>query len=261
MADVLVLCYHAVSSEWRAALSVTPHALEQQIRFLVRRGYRGATLHDALTSESDERRLVVTFDDGFRSVLDLALPILSRLGLPATLFVVTDQVESEPRGWSGVDHWLGGPHRHELDLLTWSELRQLADVGWEIGSHTRSHVRLTELDDDDLEEELDGSRKRCEEMLGRPCRSLAYPYGMYDDRVIRAASAAGYEAAVTLPQRLDRVEPLAWPRIGVYHGDGRLAFAAKVSPTVRCLRATAVWPPLDAIRRCLKRIHTRPTQS
>jgi len=250
----LVLCYHAVSPTWPAALSVTQDALERQLSTLIRRGYRGATLHTALASESKERRVVVTFDDGFRSVLDLAFPVLNGLGLPATLFVVTDHVGMEkPRGWPGVEQWLDGPHRLELDFLNWSELRQIADAGWEIGSHTRTHARLTELDDHALAEELSGSRARCEEMLDRPCRSLAYPYGIHDDRVIQAASAAGYDAAVTLPRSFARAEPLAWPRVGVYHNDGSLTFAAKVSPAVRALRATASWGLLDSIRRGLKR--------
>lgn len=198
--------------------------------------------------------MVVTFDDGFRSVLDLAFPVLSDLGLPATLFVVTDQVGlKKPPGWSGVDHWLEGPHRSELEMLAWDELRRLADAGWEIGSHTRSHPRLTELDDRALADELSGSRARCEEMLDRPCYSLAYPFGIHDDRVVQAASAAGYDTAVTLPRSFARAEPLAWPRVGVYHSDGRLAFAAKVSPVVRALRATAAWGLLDSIRRGLKR--------
>jgi len=251
----LVLCYHAVSPTWPAALSVTQDALERQLSSLVRRGYRGATLHDALASEPKGRRVVVTFDDGFRSVLDLAFPVLNRLGLPATLFVVTDHVGmEEPQGWPGVEQWLDGPHRLELDFLTWSELRRLADAGWEIGSHTRTHPRLTELDDHALTEELSGSRARCEEMLDRSCYSLAYPYGTYDNRVVQAASAAGYEAAVTLPRSFARAEPLAWPRVGVYHSDGRMIFAAKVSPAVRALRATTAWGLLDSTRRRLKRM-------
>jgi peptidoglycan/xylan/chitin deacetylase (PgdA/CDA1 family) len=251
--EPLVLCYHAVSPTWPAALSVTQDAIERQLSSLVRRGYRGTTLHDALTSKTNERRVVVTFDDGYRSVLDLAFPILIGLGLPATLFVVTDHVGMEkPLGWSGVEHWLEGPYRPELDLLSWSELRQLADAGWEIGSHTRTHARLTELDDATLADELSGSRMRCEEMLDRPCRSFAYPYGIHDDHVVQAVSAAGYEAAVTLPKRFAQAEPLAWPRVGVYHSDGRLVFAAKVSPAMRALRTTAFWTLLESIRRRFK---------
>src|SRR5205085_9051635 len=86
LSDVLVLCYHAVSPTWGASLSVTPDEFESQLRTLLRRGWRGATFRDAVLRPPWPRTLAVTFDDAFLSVLELAHPILARLGLPATVF-------------------------------------------------------------------------------------------------------------------------------------------------------------------------------
>jgi len=253
--DLLVLCYHAVSERWPAALSVTPADFRRQLRFLVDRGYRGSTLSEALADPPSGRAVVVTFDDGYRSVLELASPILGELGLPGTVFVPTDLIGHDaPMTWPGVDGWLGGPHEAELLPLSWAEARRLVETGWEIGSHTRTHPRLTQLGDDELADELAASRHRCEREVGRPCRSLAYPYGDHDARVVAAAAAAGYEWACTVPRRIpERPEPLAWPRVGVWHDDGALAFRAKVSPAVRRFRRTAAWSALDRPRLALKR--------
>jgi peptidoglycan/xylan/chitin deacetylase (PgdA/CDA1 family) len=254
--DVLVLCYHAVSPSWPARLSITPDAFERQLTRLAERGYRGATVGQAIADPPSERTLAVTFDDAYRSVLELARPILDRLGMPASVYVPTAWAGSEaPMTWPGIDQWLGGPHEAELRCMSWHELRGLAELGWEVGSHTRSHPRLPELDDAALEAELAGSRADCEAGLGAACESLAYPYGAVDERVVEAARRAGYAHAVSLPRRLDRPRPLCWPRVGIYHVDGESdwRWRVKVSPAVRSLRRSRAWGALDGARRALTR--------
>jgi peptidoglycan/xylan/chitin deacetylase (PgdA/CDA1 family) len=237
MSDTLVLCYHAVSERWSADLSVRPGDLRAQLELLAGRGYRGATFAEAVDGQPDGRRVAVTFDDAFRSVADLALPVLERLGWPATVFAVSDFAASgDPLRWPGVDHWRGTPHRAELAGLGWAELAELARKGWEIGSHTRTHPRLTALDDARLADELRESRLACEAALRRPCESLAYPYGDVDDRVAAAAGAAGYSIAAALPARYHRPQALRWPRVGVYHGDDLRRFRLKSSRATRALR-------------------------
>jgi peptidoglycan/xylan/chitin deacetylase (PgdA/CDA1 family) len=244
VADVLVLCYHAVSERWPAPLSVTPDALEEQLELLVRRGYRGATFEAVAASPPPGKTVVVTFDDAFHSVGELAAPILKRLGLPGNLYAVTDYpaAPERPMSWEGTDHWLGTEHEDELRPLGWDRIGELAEEGWEVGSHTLSHPKLTSLPDAELARELEGSRSELEERLGRPCRTLAYPYGDHDERVVAAAGQAGYVAASTLPGRFPKPAPLAWPRVGVYHGDDLRRFRMKASRPLRVLRTTPLWP-------------------
>jgi peptidoglycan/xylan/chitin deacetylase (PgdA/CDA1 family) len=245
----LVLCYHGVSATWPAKIAVRPDRLEEQLGLLVRRGYRGATFTEAATAPPHAKLLAVTFDDAFRSVVEHALPILSSLGLPGTVFVPTSFAGSEaPMAWPGIEEWLGGRHEWELVPASWDELRLLADAGWEIGSHTRSHPRLPQLDDLRLAEELEGSKRDCEDRLGLPCRSLAYPFGDVDTRVARAAQAAGYQAAGPMLRGAAILRgsglpvTVAWPRVGVYLDDDPQRFRLKVSPGLRRLRTSWFWP-------------------
>jgi peptidoglycan/xylan/chitin deacetylase (PgdA/CDA1 family) len=245
--ELIVLCYHAVSERWPASLAVTPEHLESQLQLLVARGYRGSTFTEAVTRRPKGKVVAVTFDDAFRSVHQWAVPILTRLGLPGTVFVPTGFI-GELGGklsWPGIENWVGGPCERELLGMSWSELRQLAELGWEIGSHSHSHARLTALDDRRLRGELLESRATLEGQLGRPCRSLAYPYGDHDARVVEAARVAGYRAGGTLPGRLRPREPLAWPRIGIYNKDDRRRYRLKVSRPVRAARALPLWPKGD----------------
>lgn len=253
MGEVLVLAYHAVSESWPADLSVKPERLASQLERLTARGYRGATVHEAVHEPPAPKTLAVTFDDGFRSVLTLALPTLRRYGIPGTVFVPTRFVGTEePMRWPGIDQWLDGCHDAELLPMSWAELATLADAGWEVGSHTSSHPRLTQIDDASLEAELRESRETCERRLSRPCRSLAYPYGDHDGRVVRAARAAGYEVACTLPEDFRADDPLCTPRVGIYHRDTDVIFRVKTSPWTCRSRRSRAWRPLSRAVRMVR---------
>lgn len=243
MNDVLVLCYHAVSPDWPAALSITPDHLEAQVRLLARRGYVGATFTETVTGPPPSGRVaVLTFDDAYRSVLTRARPILAAHGFPATVFVPTDWVgRDEPMRWPGIDRWLEGPHEGELYPLDWEEVGQLVEAGWEVGSHSCSHPRLTGVDDATLHRELADSRAVVEDRLSRPCTSFAYPYGDVDARVAGAAERAGYTAGAALSRHLEHLGALRWPRVGVYHPDAPPRFRLKISPLGRRLRASPLF--------------------
>jgi peptidoglycan/xylan/chitin deacetylase (PgdA/CDA1 family) len=249
MSDTLVLCYHGVSEGWPADISISPGRLAGQVRWFLDRGYRPATFTAAVRGEAGARALAVTFDDAYRSVTELALPLLTELGVPATVFAPTHFVEDpEPRGWDGTDEWLGTRWESELAVMGWNELRALVEAGWEVGSHTRTHPWLTRLDDARLREELAGSRAEVEDGLGGPCRSLAYPYGDLDGRVAEAARAAGYAAAGgVLPGRLSARDPLRFPRISVGRGWADETVQRRARPSHRRLQASRAWPVVPRV--------------
>ncbi|MFL5901619.1 MAG: polysaccharide deacetylase family protein [Solirubrobacterales bacterium] len=254
MNDLLILCYHAVSPSWPTEFAIDPRRLEAQVRFLLRRGYRPATLTSAVEGPPQGKTVVVTFDDAYRSVLREGFPVLERLGVPATVFVPSAFATSqEPMAWAGMEDWLGTSFEAELDCMSWEELRRLSDVGWEVGSHSRCHRDLTSLGEAELETELRGSREECEDELQRPCTALAYPFSAYDAQVKDMARGAGYRTAAILDSHLaipagsrplrggGGSDPFELLRSGIYRGDGWPRFAAKTSWVSRRARDSRPW--------------------
>lgn len=211
----LVLCYHRVSNAEPHRLAVSAEQLDAHLRSLVRRGYRSVP---ARQLDTDDRVLHVTFDDGFRSVLN-ALPVLERHRAHATVFCCSDPLAIPELE----DDAQAAPA--EFATLSWDDLRELADRGVEIGSHTVSHPRLTRLGDAELDRELRESRARIADELGRPCRFLAYPYGDEDERVRGATRRAGYDAAFAVRAKPDRY---AIPRIDLYWRDRGIRAALRL---------------------------------
>jgi peptidoglycan/xylan/chitin deacetylase (PgdA/CDA1 family) len=216
-----VLCYHAVNhvaeADDRRRIVTSPRLLEAHVSHLIRRGYHVSTT-EQLLADGEPRRppsgtIVLTFDDGFADALDVVVPILRRHSIRATFYV-------NP-GRFGIQHELvrGVAGR----LLDGEGVRALHAAGMEIGSHAMTHRDLRTLDDRQLAEELAASRIAIEQLTGVTCRTLAYPFGLYDERVARATQAAGYEMALAwLPGPWHR---FAVPRLAAppRHGARRLA--------------------------------------
>jgi peptidoglycan/xylan/chitin deacetylase (PgdA/CDA1 family) len=217
-----LLVYHGIAAatdeDDPRRLLTSPQHLEAHLRFLQRRGYRFLTAEELLGQGVPQpRTAVVTFDDGFENWLTGALPVLGRLGVPATFYVCPGL--------------LGLPHP-ELDgaegaLLDDEGAKELVAAGMELGSHSLTHADLRKLDDETLAFELQESKAAVERITGRPCRTFAYPYGLYDQRVVRAVAAAGYELAFAwLPGPW---RPLEAPRLPAPPRHGAMRLALKLA--------------------------------
>ena len=249
MSDPLVLAYHAVSPGWPATLAISPERLQGQLETLLKQGYRSSTFADSVHAPGggNGSTLAVTFDDAFRSVIERAFPIMQRLGVTGTVFVPTSYVgQDSPMRWPGIEQWIGTEYEDEMHCMSWDQLGQLADAGWEIASHTHTHPHLTEIGDDQLRDELVRPRNEISERIGSPCRTLAYPFGDHDERVQAAAREAGYEAAGGIRPGPRNV--WAWPRLGVYPADGPLRFRVKASPGMRRARGSHLGTLLQRAR-------------
>ncbi len=214
---VPILMYHQVGphrpgsrlNKWR----VTEEDFGRHLELLARRGYRGISLRELLADPPGggkgtgrERRVVLTFDDGFEGVRTRALPLLARHSFRATVFAVA----GKPGGTNDWDAEEPGDR-----LLDEAGLRELDGAGIEIGSHGLAHRALPGLEDAELRQETSGSRERLEQAVGRTVETFCYPYGAFDDRSVAAVEAAGYRAATVIrsgipadlsdPYRLRRV--------------------------------------------------------
>jgi GT2 family glycosyltransferase/peptidoglycan/xylan/chitin deacetylase (PgdA/CDA1 family) len=231
----VVLAYHAVEKvddpvvgEW----CVTPEQLEEHVEALTAAGFTFVGLHDVLDrsrrAQLPPRSVLLTFDDGYTSLLDGALPVTAPRGIPAVVFVVSGQL-------GGTNRWDADRGAVELPLLDVEQLRRLVEEGWSLGVHTATHAHLTQQDAAGLDRELARSLRDLR-ATGLPVEPvLAYPFGEHDVRVRSAARRAGYTAAFALegprPPRTRRGEH-AWPRIEV-----------RRSTSPQALVATALRPP------------------
>lgn len=179
-------------------------------------GYRTVTLAAAMQGSPPRRSVVLTFDDGCRCFRDHAFPELQARGMTATLFVVSREL-------GGMNRWDREAGERAEELLGAGDLRRLAAAGIEIGSHGRHHRDLTTCSDEELREELQGSRSDLEAVLDTPVRTFCYPYGHVDGRVREAARAAGYLAAVSIHAQPGARSGDLWtlPRMIVNPGESR----------------------------------------
>ncbi|MDO8837058.1 MAG: polysaccharide deacetylase family protein [Vicinamibacterales bacterium] len=168
---------------------VTPELLAFQVRVLRLAGYRFGTLRDAVLQPG--RRAVVTFDDGYLDNLQRGLPVLERLGVPATVFVVSSDVGGRAVRWAESGESLAA------DLMGWDDLRRLQESGWEIGSHGHWHVHLDRHAPQAQRENVFLGRSAVERELGSVPVSFAYPYGFVTDVAAEAVRDAGFVCAVT----------------------------------------------------------------
>jgi peptidoglycan/xylan/chitin deacetylase (PgdA/CDA1 family) len=241
----LFLAYHAVDPDWKHPLSVPPARFAEQLARLAARGYRGTTFASAVLGDHDDRVVSVSFDDAYVSVERHALPVLEELGWPATVFAPTESIDTGEHMW-----WLGEDarrHPEQTAQLSWDALAALSSRGWEIGSHGRTHRLLSRLGDDDLEEELEGSKRDVETHLGS-CRSVSYPWGEVDDRVVEAARRVGYETGSGLAGRFTIADPLRAPRLAIAGTDADWRVAMKTSAIPWMLRHTHLWTLLERAR-------------
>ena len=137
-------------------------------------------------------RVMITFDDAFVDVHENGLPILVRHGVPAVVYAVVSEIGRRDVIWpQSLDP---GP----FDFADADRLRDMADHGCEIGSHTMDHRRLGSMTLGERRDSLATSRRRLEDLVRSPILSVAYPYGDHDASTPALAREAGYGFGVTV---------------------------------------------------------------
>jgi peptidoglycan/xylan/chitin deacetylase (PgdA/CDA1 family) len=185
---VPILCYHRFAERCSAPFCTPAAEFEEQLRYLKENGYRVIPLSEfqefvTYSRSIPPKSVVITLDDGYQSIYEIAYPILKKYGFTATLFIYTNFIGSAK------------------SAMTWDELRQMKADGFEVGSHSLSHCDLTrkkegESDQAFLErvnEELVVSKQIIDQKLGQDTVYLAYPYGAYDPAVLALSQEAGYK--------------------------------------------------------------------
>jgi len=272
---ITVLTLHAVGTPDPTCASLdycnmflSGYQLSEIIDGLRRAGYRFLTLREALACVRGaavplHKGVVLTFDDGYASVYDVARPLLEERGIRAAAFVPTGYIG---RPFGGNTRAGSGP---VLPTMTADQIHALRDAGWDIGAHSVSHRSFAGLSRDEAWQELAESKACLEALLGQAVSTFAFPYGepdiAYRPEHVELAAAVGYELALSMRPGFVPIghEAIDWPRVGVgidTSTDSLLDDLATLH------RTTHGWPPepnesgpslkervRGAVRRCVEK--------
>jgi peptidoglycan/xylan/chitin deacetylase (PgdA/CDA1 family) len=189
-----ILCYHSVGQPSWGVNDVKPERFRRHVELALRAGFTFVPAAEIARTGGGPKELAITFDDGLKTVLTQAAPILSEYKVPWSLFVVSD--------WSDrVAGW-------EKDvILDWREIERVAAGGAEIGSHSATHPQFDKIEPNRIVDELGRSRRTIEERLGIATTSFAIPFGQSKNWPAAAAAAAQEVGYTTVYSQAEDTRP------------------------------------------------------
>jgi len=184
--------------------------------------------HLALLSNLKNKKVILTFDDGFSNFFNEVFPVILKSKLNAILFVTVGFIEGE----INLNQIFNNKFR--LKPLTWKQIREISDSGIEIGSHTLTHRNLAKLKENEARKEIMDSKKRIEDAIGKGVRYFSYPYGgrnAFNKDVKMMVKDSGYEKAFTNIMGFNNSERDSYElnRIRIYGSDNLFRFRLKIN--------------------------------
>ncbi|MFI5001339.1 MAG: polysaccharide deacetylase family protein [Reyranellales bacterium] len=223
--NVPILVYHRLGPALTDEMTVTTPVFEAQLRLIAERGYHAVALRTLVGALADsavelpDRAVVLTVDDGHRTVYSDLFPLIKRFRIPITLFIY-------PSAISNADY-----------AMTWGQIAEMKASGLvDVQSHTFWHPNFNverrrlapQAYERFVQDQFGKSKAILEQRLGGKVDMLAWPFGIYDDELMTWARAAGYVAAFSIERRpvTHADKPMALPRYIVTDADRGGRFAA-----------------------------------
>ena len=186
-----ILLYHAISNNVHDDYTISPSSFSTQMEWLYANGYRTLAVNEVeeFPENGDGRAIIITFDDGDASFLDYAFPLLKDYGFKATINIIGRAVDSHAL----IDR--------ERPVLSWDECRYVMESGLvDLGCHSYAlHTPggVLHASYQAIEKDLMQFQERYKKELGKSCITIAWPYGIYDNKCIEIARKAGYSYLLT----------------------------------------------------------------
>lgn len=228
--SIPILMYHQIElpaprgTKFRS-LTVPPASFRRQMRWMRRLGYQGLSMRELmpyLRGDKAGKVFGITFDDGFRNVLEHALPVLKETGFTATNYFLANQL-------GGSNDWDAANGVPTAALMSQPEMLQWAKAGQEVGSHGLEHLHLNRLTQDEAQQQIAQSRQQLSLLVGQEVTAFCYPYGDFNPEHVQMAQAAGYVSATTTERGLVQVTDglFELPRVGIWRSTHLLKFLQK----------------------------------
>lgn len=226
--EIPIIYYHKVikdeSEAGKHGIYVTQKLFDEHLKYLADNNYKTVTLEEALLLKKENRKgkyVIITFDDGYEDNYLYAFPILKKYNFNAEIFLVAGLESNE---WDRKDNEPLSP------MLKKEQILEMKEYGIRFGSHTMGHKDLTLCTPAEMDSEISGSKKMLEEKLGFEITSIAYPYGNYNEEIIKKVKEAGYKTGYATdhgPQGMHE-DIYRIRRITIFPNTDKFHFARKV---------------------------------
>ncbi|MBA3065242.1 polysaccharide deacetylase family protein [bacterium] len=196
---ISILMYHKIgvppADSKLKKLWVSPKKFDAQMAYLKKKGYEIITFKDLAGGgvHGGGKKVIITFDDGYRNNYTEAFPILKKYGFSAVFYVVSSTIGKK-------NLWHEPDVEKPLEMMSAEEIKELSASGMEIGGHTVSHKNLARISVADAENEIRADKETIEKLTGSEMLSFSYPYGGFNETVKENVKKAGYRYAVIIKQ-------------------------------------------------------------
>lgn len=221
----IILCFHGIGNKGNKYTV-------KKSRFIsivnkLSKNYRFVGIHELLNSNTKANLAAITFDDGYKNIL-LVKDYLQKKNISPTVFIISNRKEAKVV---------------ELDsnnaLLDITEIKDLINLGWTIGSHSATHANFENLNPKELESEINNSKKELEKRLKIKIEYFAYPKGYCSKKIVSSVKKAGYRYGfTTAPQDAARALPFEIPRFVIEKSDIFGEFPYSFAMPIQFLRRT-----------------------
>lgn len=231
MQRFVILMYHMISEPKTAAeikYACPPKQFEQHLQMLLSSGFKPISINaieDYYLHQTPlpDKAFLISFDDGFEDNYSNAFSILQRYKIPAVIYLATGSIGK-------TNQWMSKLTFSERKMLTWAQIKDMASQGIDFGSHTVSHPKLSELNDNSVSKELVESKQLIEDQLSMECSHFAYPYGLLTEKTRYLVQQTGFKTACSTRSGFNNAErdPLVLHRIEVYGDDSTWKLKQKI---------------------------------
>lgn len=223
-----VLMYHMIKThlpnhkkrnKWR----VRPEDFEKQMAWFAKHGWHSYTISEMAEAETlPPKSFSITFDDGYEDNFTHALPILKKYEFKATIYLVPHYTYNS---------WENFKEGTFDKLLNADQIREMQESGLiEFGSHTLNHKNLVTISAEEAQKEIKRSKEEVESIVGTVCRAFAYPYGKYNEKIVKMVKDTGYGNATIVKRGFfEKGDPFMIKRVGILGTESFFDFYLKIT--------------------------------
>ncbi len=216
-----ILMYHSIINDHNKSVSI--NSFEKQMLFMKKMGYQTINFNE-LNNSNNNKKFIITFDDGYENVFLNAFPLLKKLGFKATCFIVTNKIGL-------YNEWdVNKVSYKKMKLMNFDQINEWLLSGFDVGSHSMDHLDLTKINNENKFQQIVYSKNFFKEIFNVEIKSFSYPYGSYDDELCNLVKKYYNFAVTTRRSRftINKFNNELLPRVPINKNDNLFKFFLKI---------------------------------